>query len=259
MTFYLQREWLIDIAQGKIPGHSLVHKFGRNAAVASGTEEGILQISGGQFIFRTSPSTMRIAAGGNAADTAAGAGTREVTIQGIDSNLNEVTEVIATAGASASSATTTSFWRVHRAWVSDPGTYGGNNTGNIVIEDSGGAASHIMIAAAEGQTQYAGFTIPTGKTGYLLSYWGSVGSNKDDAELKIWTRKNFNIVTPGTAGISAKRLKLNFDGATGFIPYTPISPELALAALTDVWVTAVGASAGSSTISIDFEILLVDD
>jgi len=259
MTFYLQREWLIDIAQGKIAGHSLVHKFGRNSAVASGTEEGILQISGGQFIFRTTASTMRIAAGGDVADTAAGAGAREITIQGIDSNLNEVTETIATAGASASSATTASFWRVHRAWVSDPGTYGGNNVGDIIVEDSAGTASHIMLAAGEGQSQYAGYTIPTGKTGYLLSYWGSVGANKDDTELKVWTRNNFNIVTPGTAGISAQRLKLNFDGATGFIPYTPVSPELTLEALTDIWVTAVGASAGSSTVSIDFELLLVDN
>lgn len=259
MTFYLNRNWLISVAKGDVAGHSLVHKFGRNPSVAAGVEEGILQIAGGQFIFRTTPSTMRIAAGGNAADTAAGAGARKVKIQGIDSTLSEVTEEITTAGASASSATTKSFWRVHRAWVSDIGTYGGNNTGDIIIEDSGGVASHIMIAAGEGQTQYAGFTIPTGYTGYLLSYWGSVGANKDDAELKVWTRNNFNVITPGDTGISAKRLKLNFDGATGFIPYTPVSPELALPALTDIWVTAVGASAGTSTISIDFEILLVED
>jgi len=256
MTYYLQRNWLIDVQQGKIQGHSLVHKFGRNPAVASGTEEGVLQISGGQFIFRTSATTFRIAAGGDVADTAAGAGAREITIQGIDSNLNEVTETIATAGASASSATTASFWRVHRAWVSDCGTYTGNNVADIVVEDSGGAASHIMIAAGEGQSQYAGYTIPSGKTGYLLSLHGSVGANKDDAEVKVYTRDNFNDVT---AGYQAKRLRLNYDGATGFLPYTPISPELALSPLTDIWVTAVGAGAGGSTVSIDFEILLVDD
>lgn len=259
MTYYLQRDWLIDVAQGNIAGHSLVHKFGRNAAIASSTEEGILQISGSQFVFRESASTFRIAAGGNVADTAAGAGAREVTIQGIDSNLNEITEAIATAGASASLATTASFWRVHRVWVSDPGTYGGNNTGDVILEDSAGAASHIMLGAGEGQSQYAAYTIPAGKTGYLLSHWGSVGANKDDVVLKLWTRKNFNIITPGTAGISAKRLKLNFDGATGFIPYTPLSPDLTLPELTDVWVTAVGSSAGFTTASIDFEILLVDD
>jgi len=256
MTFYLQRDWLIDVQQGKIAGHSLVHKFGRNGSVASGTEEGILQVSGGQFIFRTSATTFRIAAGGDVADTAAGAGAREITIQGIDSDLNEVTETIATNGASASSATTASFWRVHRAWVSDCGTYTGNNVADIVIEDSGGAASHIVIAATEGQSQYAGFTIPTGKTGYLLSLHGSIGANKDDTEIKVYARENFTDVT---AGFSAKRLKLNYDGATGFIPYTPLSPELTLTALTDIWVNAVGASAGSSSISIDFEILLVDD
>jgi len=256
VTYFGNQNWLVEVAKGNIPGHALVHKFGRNPAVAASTEEGILQVSGGQFTFRTSASTFRIAAGGNVADTAAGAGAREVTIQGIDDSLNEVSEAITTAGASASSATTTSFWRVHRAWVSDAGTYTGNNTGDILIEDSGGAATHIMIAAGEGQTQYAAFTIPTGKTGYLLSIHGSVGSSKDDTEIRVWTRENFNDVS---AGYPAKRLKLNYDGASGFIPYTPLSPELKLNALTDIWVTAVGASAGGSTVSIDFELLLVDD
>ena len=256
MTYIPDRNWLVEVQKGNIPGHSLVHKFGRNPAVASGTEEGVLQVSGGQFVFRSSASTFRIAAGGNAADTAAGAGAREVIIQGIDTNLNEVTEAITTAGASASSATSTSFWRVHRAWVSSAGTYTDNNTGDILIEDSGGAATHIMIAAGEGQSQYAGFTIPTGKTGYLLSLHGSMGSSKDDALIKVWTRENFNDVT---VPYPAKRLKLNYDGANGFIPYTPLSPELELNALTDIWVTCVGASAGGSTVSIDFEILLVDN
>ncbi len=62
-----------------------------------------------------------------------------------------------------------------------------------------------------------------------------------------------------TAGYSAKRLKLHYDGVTGFLPYTPLSPELTLDALTDIWVTAVGGAAGASSVSIDFEILLVDD
>lgn len=256
MTYLTNQSFFIEIQRSNVPGFSLVHKFGRNASIASGTEEGILQISGGQFIFRQSASPMRIAAGGNVADTAAGAGAREVTIQGISDSLIEASEAIPTAGASASSATTTNFWRVHRAWVSDCGTYTGNNVGDVVIEDSGGAASHIQISAGEGQSQYAGYTIPDGKTGYLLSIHGSVGSSKDDAEIKVWTRENFNDVS---AGFSAKRIKLNYDGANGFIPYTPLTPELKLEALTDIWVTALGASAGGSSVSIDFEILLIDN
>lgn len=249
------QEYFVDIAAGKIPGHSLVHKFGRNGDVASNTEEGVLQAAAA-FTFRTSATTFRVKAGGNAADDTAGAGAQTVTIQGIDDSLNEVTEVLTTAGTSASSASSTSFWRVHRAWASAVGAYGAANTGNIVIEDSASAADHIMIAAGEGQTQYAAFTIPTGKTGYLLSLHGSVDAAKEDAVIKVFTRENFTDVT---TPFSAKRLKLHYDGVTGFMPYTPLSPELTLPALTDIWVNAVGGSAGASSVSVDFEILLVDD
>ncbi len=253
MSIISNQDWLIKVAKGEVPGHALVHKFGRNPSVANATEEGVLQAAA-DFTFRLSASTFRVKAGGNAADDSAGAGAQKVKLQGIDSNFAEVTEEITLAGASASSATTASFWRVHRAWVSESGAYGAANTGNIVFEDSGGAADHIMIAAGEGQSQYASYTIPTGKTGYLLSLHGSVDAAKP-ADIKVYTRTNFDdTTTPYTA----PRLKLYYDGVKGFLPYTPLSPELTLAAKTDIWVNAIG-DGNDTSVSIDFEILLVDD
>ena len=254
MSRQFTQDFLIEVQKGNVAGHSMVHKFGRNDAVADEVWEHISLLSRATT-FRSSAATMRVKAGGNGADTAAGAGAREVTIQGIDSDLNETSEAIATAGAGASAATSKSFWRIHRAWVSSVGVYGAANTAAITIEDSGGAGDMIQIGAGEGQTQYTGWTTPAGKTAYLLSVHVTVDSNKT-ADIRIFSRENFNDTT---APMSSKRLKLYWDGiqTPGFI-YKPYGPELKLNALTDFWVEAEGD--GSATqVSCDFELLVVDN
>lgn len=245
-------DYFVEVARGNVSGQSLVHKFGRNDAVASGVWELISQLSAATS-FRSSASTVRIKAGGNAADTAAGAGAREITVVGIDDNLAEITETIATAGGSASSATTASFWRIYRAYVSAVGTYGVANTGIITIEDSGGAADMLIIAAAEGQSQHAAYTIPTGKTGYLTSIHLDVDAGKA-ADFRFFIRENFNDTS---APMSAKRLTLYWDGVLGTVDFKPEGP-IEFPALTDIWIEAEGSGAGTE-VSADFEILIIDD
>ena len=247
------QDFLVEVQKGNIAGHSLVHKFGRNDGVPNGSWE-FVNLLGASNGLLAAATTVRIKAGGDAADTAAGAGATEITVQGIDSTLAEVSETIATAGVGASSATTASFWRVHRAWVSGVGTYGVGNTADVVIENSGGGTDLIMIAIGEGQSQYAGFTIPTATTGYMLSGVITVDAAKA-ADLRMFTRSN---ITDVTAPMSSKRLKLHFDGVLGSLTYIPRSPGSAISALTDIWFEAYGGGAGTE-VSVDFELLLVDD
>ena len=246
------KDFLIEVAKGNVPGHSLVHKFGRNDVVANGVWELVSQLSAATS-FRSSASTVRIKAGGNAADTAAGAGAREVTVIGIDSNLAEVTETIATAGALASSATAASFWRVYRAYVSVVGAYGVANTATIIIEDSGGAADMILITATEGQSQYGAYTVPIGKTGYLTSLHLDVDAGKA-ADFRLFIRENFNDIS---APMSSIRLMLYWDGVLGTVDFKPDGP-IELSALTDIWIEAEGSGAATE-VSADFEILLVNN
>jgi hypothetical protein len=232
----------------------MVHKYGRNDAVPNGSWAHVSLLPFSVANFRTSASTVRIKAGGDAADTAAGAGAQSVSVVGIDSNFDETTEDIATNGASASSATTASFWRIHRAYVTGVGTYGVANTGDITIEDSGGSADLIKIAAGEGQTQYAGYTIPNGKTGYLLSVHVTVDSNKT-ANIRCFTREN---IDDTSAPMSPKRLRLFWDGVQQRFSYKPNGPELSLNQKSDIWFEAYGDGAVSA-VSVDFELLLVDN
>lgn len=86
--------WL-DISRGLTSNISVVKKFGRNASV--GTSFVPVALGG---IYRTptstSATTLRIKAGGNANDDAAGTGAREVTLEGLDENFELASEAVAT-------------------------------------------------------------------------------------------------------------------------------------------------------------------
>jgi len=253
MSRRFNQDFLIEVQKGNVAGHSMVHKFGRNDAVPNGSWA-IVSLGALPAAFRSSAATMRVKAGGNAADTAAGAGATEVTIQGIDSGFAETAEAVATAGASASSATTASFWRVHRAWVSGVGTYGAANTGIVTIEDSAGAADMMQIGADEGQSQHTCWTVPTGKKAYLLSVHVSVDSKKI-VNVRVFTRKS---IDDTSAPMPSKRLKLFWDGLAGVFNYRPAGPEVTLDGKEDLWVEAWGDGAAAE-VSVDFELLVVDD
>jgi hypothetical protein len=243
------------IRRGLIPGASLVHKFGRNPALANGGWEGILQVAA-QFPWLTAASAVRVKSGGNAADDGTsspqGAGALTVTIQGLDATGAEVSETVTTAGAAASAATTTEYLRVFRAWVATTGTYTGNNTDDIVIETTGGTAL-IQISAGEGQTQFCGYTIPLGKVGYLASAIVQVDAAKS-ADFRLFTRADCTTVT---APFAAKRLKFYWDGVSDGQSVKPFTPMLTVPALTDVWIEGYGNGVGVEA-TANMEIILFD-
>ena len=251
--FPINAHFLIEVAKGNVPGHSLIHKFGRNPGVPNGTFEFVTSLGQTNHVL-SALTTVRIKAGGNAADTAAGAGAREITIQGIDSTLAEVTETITTAGAGASAVTTKTWWRVHRAWVSSVGTYGAANTGAITIENGAGGTDIILIETEQGQTQDAVWTVPIGKTAYLLSSVTTIDSSQD-ADIQIFQRQD---ITDTTAPMKSRRIINHFDGLAATFGFKPNFPSFALPALTDIWAEAEG-SGGNTMVSVDLEILVIDD
>ena len=254
MSRQFTRDFLIEVQKGNISGHSIVHKFGRNASIPNGVFEGVNQLSA-VFAFLTAATTVRIKAGGDIADDVAGNGARTVTIEGLDNTGAFATETINTNGVNASSNTSTSFWRVFRAYVVTCGTYGASNTAQIIIENSSGGTNLISIATEEGQSKYGAYAIPLGKTGYLLDVLVEADAAKA-ADFRICIREN--LTDASSAPFSPVQVRLYFDGVLGQATIDPHSPILSLPALTDIWVDAEGGGAGTE-VSCDFEILLVDD
>ena len=243
-----------EIADG-VDGWSVVHKFGKNDGVGGSPEPLCL---GG--IYRmpqvANATTLRVKAG-NANDTAGGSGAREVTLIGLDETGAEVIEAVPTAGASAGAASTATFIRLYRAYVSASGTYPlaiGTNSqaAAIVIEKGAGSEDWMIIAATMAQSHVGAYTIPLGKTGYLNSWFATDDGNKD-YDLMLFVREN---ILETAASYSGFRNMTHLVGIKD--PFVPVFkvPEGPFPALTDiVWAARAGQA---TTVSIDFESLLKD-
>lgn len=259
MSRQFTREFYTEVDKGNVAGHSMVHKFGRNAAVS--TTPVPVSIGG---IFRTpqvgSATTLRLKAGGDANDTAAGSGAREVTLIGVNAAGAEVSEAVATAGASASSATTEAFIRLTRAYVSASGTYAtesaGSHAAGITVEDSGGTQDWATISVDDfprGQTEIGIYTIPTGFTGYLTHVTAFTDGTKT-TKLILFRRESILDTSPP---YEAMRM-LRSDELSGGTVDKHYDGGLKIIGPADVGFMAE-VDAGSAQVVVDFDLLLLED
>ena len=253
--------WL-DIARGQSTGITTDKKFGRNAAV--GTTYLPVALGG---IYRTpqsgSATTLRVKAG-NANDTAAGSGARQITLIGLDENFNEVTETLATAGTSASSPTTATFTRLFRCFVSQSGAYAtsaaGSHAADIVIENSAGTEDWATIDSSnfpKGQSEIGAYTVKAGVTGYVKLRDLSIDSGKT-VDLVFFSRANCDETA---APYTAMRAQSVVSGVSGGsietfgsvdVPFGPfVGP-------TDIGFMA-RVNSGTASVSVEFEIFSVSE
>jgi hypothetical protein len=250
--------WVTAVAAGRVPGWRLIDKWGRNAAVGTGSTPIISNTLGGDFWAPTAASTVRIKAGGNAADDTAGAGARTINIQGLDENYLTINEDIVTAGASASVSTTKTFTRVYRAFVTEVGTYRGANTAEMVIENTAGTADIITIDAhdgGQGQSLHCQYSAPANTNVYLAHFFYNVDSAKlNDVHIKV--TDDISIVS---APFGSTRTLLEFEGVQGNIVLVPNTPILlnkpGIVTPSDIWVEGAVASA-TSIVTARMQLLL---
>jgi hypothetical protein len=237
--------------------NSLVHKFGQNDAVSTT----FVPVARGG-VYQTpqvgSATALRVKAGGNENDTAAGSGAREVTLIGLDASGNEQTVAVATNGASASTATTETWIRLYRAYVSKSGTYAtasaGSHSADIVIEDSAGSADWATIHStdfARSQTEIAVYSVADGKTAYVLSAFVFADTSKT-TELIFFQRTG---ILQTAAPYDAMRILYEEKFAGGEATLNPRSP-MTIAGPADIGFMAK-INTGTATVECDFEILLV--
>ena len=155
----------IPIAAGLISGYSHINKFGYRASFASTY----------QAIWDGTTAYPYIGTAGGATATSgstddAGA---VITVSGLDENYAPASEDITVGGAAGA----VNFIRVFRAFVKTPATGETTNVGLITITVDG--AGRAFIKAEAGQTLMSVYTIPAGKTGYLMKLQCSVDKLKD--------------------------------------------------------------------------------
>ena len=240
----------VDRARGIVDGQMLVHKFGALAGLI-----GMQDICGvgGIYPWPITAETLRVRAGGDAADAAAGNGAQKVLILGVDANFDLISEEVTLAGVSQSAPTTLSFMRVYRAYVTDVGTYGEANTGVIDIENTTTLANLARIESGIGQTQMTMYTVPAGFTAFLDRINVGVTGSKD-ASFRFFQRQAADDST--AAPYTSKRLVWRIDEIGGPAG-VEIDSHIQFPEKTDLWLTGIEGPGGGGGPNVEASYSLV--
>jgi hypothetical protein len=152
------KPFYLEVAQGQIAGYSFNHKFGAVSSMSTNTTGTIWDIDDTVYPWTSWDTAGTITLTRASASDA----DKVVTVQGLDSNYNVASEDI-TLTAASGNAGTVSWKRVNRMFmIAD----GGGNVGHVTAVKGG--VNVARITAGYGQTLMAVYTVPAGKTGYLL-------------------------------------------------------------------------------------------
>ncbi len=236
---------------GRVPGRSIVNKFGRNLDV-----DGAEDIWGGGGFYTGQPvgtpasvaETCEVFSA-SAADTAAGTGARTLCLEGLDENGDTQTEDVTLDGLTP--VTTVGLWyRLPRAYCLTAGS-GEVNAGEITVRHSTTTANVFAnLPAGAGQTFVAAATVPAGHTAYLRQFSASIFDNTNNrAEMAVWSRPFGGAV----------RLRRAFVISTNGGRVNPMHGGICLEALTDVRMRCSGVQNNNGNIAASFDLLLVEN
>lgn len=191
----LDRSFEQLVAEGAVPGYSMVEKFGENPDIDVAGTPAVIWSYGGMYTYSDTADIDSIV-GEDALDIT------EVTIQGLDANWALVTQTV-TLNGQTRVALSTPLIRCFRMWNSGAIPFLGPvyvyvNTAIVagVPTDGTKVRAEIHLDAStglsSGQTEMALFTVPDGYRGYLYNgYVGiSRGGNLATAEFTPQVRTN---------------------------------------------------------------------
>jgi len=158
----------IPIAAGLVDGYSHINKFGFNPSIGSGAWEAVYD--GSSAYTYTTLADVAVIASTDPADTGA-----LVEVQGLDQDYNLVVEDVAVGASSV-----TTFIRIFRMIKKTT-----TNIGDVTATVNGIVLATILAGA--GQTLMAIYTVPAGKTAYLLKLQCNVTKNTD-VQFRLMTK-----------------------------------------------------------------------
>ena len=238
-----------EVSKGLVPKHSLIHKFGHNLDIDTGTDPETVWSTGGLYAFPSLADTLKIISSDVDDNGTGTTGALTIKVQGLDANYDVIEEDFTLNGQTAVTGSK-EFLRVYRAFVTSAGS-SEYNEGVITINNSDDSITLASIPAEHGQTHMAVYTIPRNYKGYLTSFSGAMSKAIPSASivLEMVFRKN-----------GVKRIKQNIaidtTGSTSFIKY--FDCPLLIEEKTDIYVNAKEVSANNSGVFSNFSIILVD-
>lgn len=156
-----------------IPGHKVITRTGINTDIdIASVPEDLCGTSGAHAGFATSAEVVTVVSS-SADDASEGTGAITVKITGLNSSWEEQSETITLNGTTSVDSTNT-YLRVYGFEVLTAGS-GGVTAGAITIAQKVTTANIFLVIAAGLNKEYSSqYTIPKGKTGYVVQVWGKV-------------------------------------------------------------------------------------
>lgn len=239
---------IIPLVEHDWSNNSIINKFGEHASIGSGETEDIWDYGAtADLAWPTAAAATTIVSTDAADDGApAGTGAQTVQVQGLDDDYNLLTETATLNGTSAVTLTN-QFLRVFRAKVTAAGS-GATAAGTISVKH--GSTFLAQITIGNNQTLMACYSVPSGYTAYMLSYYATMNRNvvTGAADLRILARPF------GQVWQLKKIIGLAGTGTSGWNYRYPVAPSYA--EKTDIRMNAT-ATANGTDISAGFDLFLV--
>jgi len=240
--------WL-EVAKGSVLNHVGVNVFGYNALVADAATEEVWDGSA-TYVY---PGTALMTKISQTVDQVAMRG-GDVEIIGLDADWNLVTQT-ATLDASLTTTAvvlTTALIRVFSARIMEAVVI----DSTVRVHNTAENQDYAVIGIGNNRTQMALYTIPNGKTGYLIGYYGGAVQTTalgkpESTEFRLWTADRdvsaeFEIVSRLFLPVSSPHVSLDYR------PYVQLTQK------TDIKITASPVSATAAPFA-GFDLVLVDN
>ena len=241
--------YAVAIAQGSLRGHSTLVKFGTRTAVAAATSSVIWEGNTPLYTYMSTAQQLKVVSS-STSDAPDGTGARTILLQGLDANFDLIEETI-TMNGTTTVTTTKSFLRVFRAYATTTGR-SLVNVGKITIRNNAATEEKLVIVAGDGQSLMTIWTVPRGKTAYLVSAGFSTDTNKG-ARVSFLTRENNGATNPP---YQIKYRSFVFSGQNNY----PFAIPLKITEKTDIEVRVnTPSNAGITSAGATLEIFYKDN
>lgn len=230
-------DYLYDIAEGNVTGHTAWSKIGYNPNV--GTSEETVWANSTQYVYPVAGMQMEVVSSDNTQDLAGGTGALTVTITYLDGTYNEHSEVVALNGTAAVPTTHTNLFRINGFRCTTVGT-NGKPVGNITLRGVGGGATYSYILAGYTRARNIVYTVPEGYDLYITSImWSCADATKG---VRFINQANYDSLSG-----APRTFFLPYHEATLYNTalYRPLEMPTYFPEHTDIKVSVISAQAGA--------------
>lgn len=224
----------VPISAGLVEGYSHVFRQGFNPNCQNGVEEGICSLSTAYpWSAWNTPGTLSIVS------TQADTGT--ITLTGLNTDFEVITESKTMTGTSAVTTTATFARLIDAVYTNSSGVA---NAGVITVSRGGTAVAAIPIGY--GASRNATYTVPAGKTAYLMQGNGNIGKGNNGEGHFKYRLENSSFVTAFIFLMYQNQFDFQF------------SCPIVLPEKTDLDVTAIVSNSGTA-VGCAYDLILVDN